>query len=93
MRSYLTTLIILFLSFLINFDNILTKYAFQCGTSGKKVCAVDNTCCYDKSSSDGYKCFPIKDGSCCVVGEKQLLSVCPSDSICNTETNQCSSLG
>jgi hypothetical protein len=81
----------LFFSFfiLLMLNSVSSNKTFQCGTQRKKVCAIDNTCCYDKDSSDGFKCFPIMNGNCCRVGKEKLLTVCPDGSICDTTVDAC----
>ena len=71
------------------------KFSFEenrsnvCGSDGRKVCASDNTCCLDEKSDLGYKCFPVKSGSCCRVTEKLLLTACPVLSKCDEKQNKC----
>lgn len=84
----------LYLSFLFIFitNFVGSNKSYQCGTQRKKVCAIDNTCCYDKDSQDGFKCFPIINGNCCRIGKEKLLTVCPVGSECDSNLNACSQL-
>ena len=63
--------------------------SYQCGTEGFYTCPRDSTCCYDKNKAEGFTCFAIYNGSCCNVGENELLTACPYNTRCNREKKKC----